>query len=69
PDDADIIEGPKLAIRGGMMAVPEGPGLGVSLDRDKLARAHEVFKKCGMRDREDATLMRKLEPGWTGELL
>lgn len=69
PDDADIIEGPKLPIRGGMMAVPEGPGLGVSLDRDKLARAHETFKKCGMRDREDATLMRKLEPAWTGDLL
>lgn len=68
-DDADIIEGPKLAIRDGAMAVPAGAGLGVTLDRDRLARAHEVYKKCGMNGRDDATLMKRLEPGWTGELL
>jgi glucarate dehydratase len=69
PDDADIIEGPKLAIRDGAMTLPEGPGLGVSLDRDKLARAHEVYRKTSMRRRDDASLMRQLEPGWTGERL
>ena len=69
PDDADIIEGPKLPIRDGAIAVPAGPGLGVSLDRDKLARAHEVYRKTPMRQRDDGTLMRKLEPGWTGGLL
>jgi glucarate dehydratase len=69
PDDADIIEGPKLTIRDGTMPLPEGPGLGVSLDRDKLARANEVYRKTGMRRRDDGALMRKLEPGWTGGLL
>jgi glucarate dehydratase len=69
PDDADLIEGPKLPIKNGTMAVPTGPGLGVTLDRDKLARAHEIYEKCGMRRRDDASLMRKLEPGWTGGLL
>jgi glucarate dehydratase len=72
PDDADIIEGPKLPIvsnRGARMAVPSGPGLGVNLDRDRVARAHEIYQKCGMRHREDATLMRRLEPGWDGRLL
>ncbi len=68
-EGADIIEGPMLAIRNGSMAVPTGPGLGVSLDRDKLARAHEVYEKCGMRGRDDRSLMRRLEPGWTGEQL
>jgi glucarate dehydratase len=68
-DGSDIIEGPMLAIQNGSMAVPAGPGLGVSLDRDKLARAHEVYKKCGMRGRDDRSLMRRLEPGWTGEQL
>jgi glucarate dehydratase len=68
-EGADIIEGPMLAIRNGSMAVPTGPGLGVSLDRDKLARAHEVYEKCGMRGRDDRALMRRLEPGWTGEPL
>lgn len=65
-EDADIIEGPKLAIKNGTMAIPAGPGIGVSLDHDKLARANEVFKRCGMRGRDDRALMRRLEPGWTG---
>src|SRR5262249_47666613 len=69
PESADIIEGPKLAIRAGSMEVPKGPGLGVKLDRDKLSRAHEVYRKCGMRRRDDRSLMRKLEPGWRGEPL
>jgi glucarate dehydratase len=68
-DDADIIEGPKLAIAGGKMEVPKGAGLGVALDRDKVARAHEVYEKCGMRGRDDAPLLRKLDPSWTGRLL
>jgi glucarate dehydratase len=66
-DQFDLIEGPKLPIRNGRMAIPAGPGLGVTLDRDRLARAHEIFQKCGMRQRDDATLMRRLEPGWDGK--
>src|SRR5262249_30750304 len=66
-DGADIIEGPRLPIQGGRMAVPSGPGLGVTLDRDKLARAHEGYRKCGMRRRDDATLMRRMELGWDGK--
>jgi glucarate dehydratase len=67
-DAADIIGGPKLPLRGGRMAIPDGPGLGVNLDRDRLARAHEVYKKCGMTRRDDASLMRRVEPGWDGRL-
>ena len=37
-DGTDIIEGPKLPIRNGTMAIPAGPGLGVTLDHDKLCR-------------------------------
>ena len=69
PDDADILDGPKLPIENGSMAVPTRPGLGVALDRDKLARAHEVYNKTGMRRRDDAGLMRRIEPGWTGGML
>jgi glucarate dehydratase len=63
-EGADIIEGKNLAFQAGRMAIPKGPGLGVSLDPDKLARAHEVYEKCGMRSRDDAYTMRLVEPGW-----
>lgn len=63
-DGADIIEGPNLPIRNGHMTVPNGPGLGVTLDRDKLANAHEVYVKSGVRRRNDGFTMQKLQPGW-----
>ncbi|MCA1686748.1 MAG: hypothetical protein LC745_12425, partial [Planctomycetia bacterium] len=69
PDDADILEGPRLAITGGTMSVPAGPGLGVTVDRDKLARAHEVYTRSGMRRRDDGRLMRQIDPGWKDGLL
>jgi glucarate dehydratase len=68
-EGADIIEGPNLPIRGGKMQVPKRPGLGVELDRDKLAKAHEVYRRCGMRDRDDKHTMQLVEPGWKREPL
>ena len=64
PLGADIIEGPNLAIVDGQMAVPTGVGVGVTLDRDKLARAHETYTKSGMRRRNDAATMQRFQPGW-----
>src|SRR5262245_284013 len=68
-DGADIIQVPKLKIEGGFMEVPKAAGLGVELDRDKLSKAHEVYQKCGMRRRDDATTMRRFEPGWQRTML
>jgi glucarate dehydratase len=68
-DDADIIQGPRLAIRRGHMEVPKGPGVGVKLDPDKLARAHQTYLKCGMRGRDDERTMQMVEPGWRRMLL
>jgi glucarate dehydratase len=67
-EGADIIEGPNLPIIGGQMAVPRGVGVGVTLDRDKLARAHETYQKCGMRGRDDRSTMRRFEPEWRRDL-
>lgn len=64
----EIIAGGKLPIVGGKMAVPAGPGLGVELDRDRLARAHEIYRRSGMRHRDDAATMQLVEPGWKREL-
>jgi glucarate dehydratase len=69
PANADIIQGAKLPIRNGRMTVPAGAGLGVTLDADKLARAHETYRKCGMRERDDAGTMRMVEPGFDRNLL
>jgi glucarate dehydratase len=41
----DVIEGGKLAHERGGMRVPAGPGLGVRLDRAKLAQYHELALK------------------------
>ena len=67
-ESADIIQGAKLPIVGGKMQIPQRPGVGVELDRDKLAKAHETYVKCGMRQRDDAATMRMVEPGWQREL-
>ncbi|HWA96012.1 MAG TPA: enolase C-terminal domain-like protein [Terracidiphilus sp.] len=44
----DIIAGGKLRYENGSMRVPGGPGLGVSLDHDKLARYAELSQKRQM---------------------
>jgi glucarate dehydratase len=43
----DVIEGGKLAYRDGAIAVPDGPGLGVRLDRDKVAEYAELYERLG----------------------
>ncbi|MDX1418458.1 MAG: enolase C-terminal domain-like protein [Rubricoccaceae bacterium] len=43
----DVIEGGKMAYRDGALAVPTGPGLGVTLDRDKLAEYAELYQTLG----------------------
>jgi glucarate dehydratase len=68
PEGADVIEGPNISIVDGKIQVPTGPGIGVSLDRDKLARAHEAYRKSGMQERDDAGTMRRMVPGWQREL-
>jgi glucarate dehydratase len=56
----DVIAGGRLTYEGGALAVPTGPGLGVRLDRDKLGRYHEEFRRLGPYpyDRDP------LRPGW-----
>jgi glucarate dehydratase len=57
----DVIAGGKLVYEGGSIAVPKGPGLGVRLDRDKLARYHEEFTRLGCYPYDQDPL----RPGWT----
>ncbi len=43
----DVIEGGKLTYESGTIKVPEGPGLGVRLDPEKLGRYAELYKELG----------------------
>ncbi len=56
----DIIEGGKMTYRDGAIAVPDGPGLGITLDREKLARYHALYRELGgyPYDRDPG------RPGW-----
>ena len=56
----DVIAGGKLPYCGGTMPVPTAPGLGVTLDREKLAEYHELFRRLGPYpyDRDP------MRPGW-----
>jgi glucarate dehydratase len=61
---ADVVTEP-LAIVDGAVTVPDGPGLGVRLDPDALARMHEDYLACGIRERDDTTYRQRFEPGFT----
>jgi glucarate dehydratase len=60
----DVITGGRLRIEGGSVALPPGPGLGVELDRDALARLHEQYTRAGLAARNDAAELRKVDPAW-----
>jgi len=57
----DIIVGGKLKYEQGAMAVPNGPGLGVQLDRDKLSEYAELYRRLGGYPYDQDPL----RPGWT----
>ncbi|MCL4136640.1 UNVERIFIED_CONTAM: hypothetical protein GTU68_059481 [Idotea baltica] len=61
----EVIVGGKLPIVGGSVQVPDGPGLGVEIDRDALQRLHENYLACGLTHRNDEVEMQKVNPGWT----
>jgi glucarate dehydratase len=57
----DIIVGGKLQYEQGAIAVPDSPGLGVTLDRDKVAKYAEAYKRLGPYAYDQDPL----RPGWT----
>jgi glucarate dehydratase len=53
-----------LRIEGGLLTVPERPGLGVEIDMAQVEAANELYRKLGLGGRDDATAMQYLVPGW-----
>ena len=54
-----------LRIEGGMVSVPDRPGLGVTLDMAEVEKAHRLYLEHGLGARDDAVAMQYLIPGWT----
>jgi len=56
----DVIVGGRMRYENGAIRVPDGPGLGVTLDREKLAKYHELYRELGgyPYDRDPG------RPGW-----
>jgi glucarate dehydratase len=51
-------------IEGGMLTVPEKPGLGVEIDMEQVESANAVYQKMPSGSRDDAAAMQFLIPGW-----
>jgi glucarate dehydratase len=58
-----IAEGP-FTFENGAVAVPKGPGLGVTLDRQALVRLNGQYDKCCLTERDDQIEMQKIIPDW-----
>jgi glucarate dehydratase len=63
--DGQALTTAPLQIAGGEIAVPTAPGLGIELDRDALAAAHELYLEHGLGARNDAIAMQYLIEDWT----
>lgn len=57
----DIIVGGKMKYENGTIKVPDGPGLGVKLDREKMGKYNDLFKRLGAYPYDQDPL----RPGWT----
>lgn len=67
PED-DVVAGSPFSFDAGAVAVPTSPGLGISLDQDKLRRLHEQYLASGMTERDDTGYMRRFDPAFDPSL-
>ncbi|MFS0562201.1 glucarate dehydratase [Terribacillus sp. 179-K 1B1 HS] len=48
----------------GKIAVPDKPGLGIEIDLEEVAKAHQLYKSMGLGARNDAVAMQYLIKDW-----
>ena len=53
-----------LKISGGMISVPDKPGLGIEIDMSQIEKANKLYMEKGLGSRDDAVAMQYLIPGW-----
>lgn len=64
--EEEVIKGGRVRFENGAVRVPTRPGLGVELDRERLAELHAQYLQCGFRNRDDLRQMRKYDSGFIG---
>lgn len=60
----EIVTQGRPTFRDGRIAVPEGPGLGVELDREAVADLHDLYHRAMVKDRDDTDEMLKYVPDY-----
>jgi glucarate dehydratase len=63
--DGQALTKEPLQIKGGQIAVPDRPGLGIAIDRKAIDEAYALYRQHGLGARDDAIAMQFLIPGWT----
>lgn len=61
---ADVIEGGPMRFEAGSLKPPPGPGLGVTLDRERLAHFASLYETAGTLERDDTAYMKRFDPSY-----
>lgn len=62
-DGQNLLEDAPKIVNGKLQA-PEGPGLGVHLNMERVMEANALYSKLSSHDRDDSAAMQYLIPGW-----
>ena len=62
-DGQNLLEDAPQIVKG-KLQVPEGPGLGVRINMERVMEANALYNKLPSHDRDDAMAMQYLIPGW-----
>jgi glucarate dehydratase len=60
----DVLAGDSFQFDEGTLRVPAGPGLGVTLDEDRVGKYHDAFLRGLVRSRDDTAELVKRDPAW-----
>ena len=53
-----------MPIIDGCVKITRAPGLGLELDYGQLAKLHDQYLNCGIRQRDDVKQMQRYKPDW-----
>jgi glucarate dehydratase len=63
-EDQERLTAEPFKIQGGLLTVPDRPGLGIDLDLGQIHKANQLYDKVSLEGRDDAKGMQYLIPGW-----